>query len=154
MTLRRTYGGNPCRRFVVRSPKLRNPHQTRVPTFPQRLRRRYPVWPEEPTPLKLRALSDSCTEPNNDGTFSVSNFSFSTNSSCFVSSETESGSFLLSGNFNRNVTGEFQFTVMSGSPSGNRLTLPGTANGKISGTWSLTGGTGCTGSGNFTMTKG
>ena len=92
---------------------------------------------------------------NNDGTLSVSNFSFSTNSSCFVSGETESGSFVMSGNFNGNVTGKFQFTVMSGSPSGNTLTLSGTANGNtISGTWSLTGGTGCTGSGNFTMTKG
>ena len=92
---------------------------------------------------------------NNDGTLSVSNFSFSTNSSCFVSGETESGSFVLSGNFNGNVTGKFQFSVMSGSPSGNTLTLSGTANGNtISGTWSLKGGTGCTGSGNFTMTKG
>ena len=92
---------------------------------------------------------------NNDGTLSVTNFSFSTNSSCFVSGETESGSFVLSGNFNGNVTGKFQFDVMSGSPSGNTLTLSGTANGNtISGTWSLTGGTGCTGSGNFTMMKG
>jgi hypothetical protein len=32
--------------------------------------------------------------------------------------------------------------------------LSGTANGNtISGTWSLTGGAGCTGSGNFIMTK-
>jgi len=92
---------------------------------------------------------------NNDNTLSVSNFSFSTNSSCFVSGETESGSFVLSGNFNGNVTGKFQFNVTSGSPSGNALTLSGTANGNtISGTWSLTGGAGCTGSGNFTMTKG
>jgi hypothetical protein len=92
---------------------------------------------------------------NNDDTLSVSSFSFSTNSSCFVSGETESGSFVVSGNFNGNVTGKFQFNVMSGSPSGNALTLSGTANGNtISGTWSLIGGTGCTGSGNFTMTKG
>jgi hypothetical protein len=92
---------------------------------------------------------------NNDNTLSVSNFSFSTNSSCFVSGETESGSFVLSGNFNGNVTGKFQFNVMSGSPSGNALTLSGTATGNtISGTWSLTGGASCTGSGNFTMTKG
>jgi hypothetical protein len=92
---------------------------------------------------------------NNDNALSVSNFSFSTNSSCFVSGETESGSFVLSGNFNGNVTGKFQFNVTSGSPSGNALTLSGTANGNtISGTWSLQGGTGCTGSGNFTMMKG
>jgi hypothetical protein len=91
---------------------------------------------------------------NSNGTLTVSNFSFSTNSSCFVSGETESGSFVLSGNFNGNVTGKFQFNVTSGSPSGNALTLSGTANGNtIGGTWTLTGGTGCTGSGNFIMTK-
>jgi hypothetical protein len=91
---------------------------------------------------------------NGDGTLSVSNFNFMSNSPCFVSGETESGSFALSGNFNGNVSGKFNFVVQSGSPSGNTLTLSGTANGNtISGTWSLTGGTGCTASGNFTMTR-
>ncbi len=91
---------------------------------------------------------------NSDGSLSVSNFSFTTNSSCFVSGETESGSFTLSGNFNGNVNGKFGMTVQSGSPSGNTLTLSGTANGNtISGTWTLTGSSGCTGNGTFTMTK-
>jgi hypothetical protein len=91
---------------------------------------------------------------NGDGTLSVSNFSFSTNSPCFVSGETESGAFALSGDFNGNVKGTFQFTVLSGAPGGNTLVLSGTANGKtIAGTWTLTGGTGCTGSGNFTMSQ-
>jgi len=54
---------NLCRRFVVRPTELGNPHQTRVSTFPQRLRRRLPRLAGEPTPLELRALSDSCTEP-------------------------------------------------------------------------------------------
>ena len=91
---------------------------------------------------------------NNDGTLSVSNFSFATNSACFVSGETESGSFAFTGDFNGKVTGSFTFKVVSGSPSGNTLSLTGTANGDtITGTWSLTGGSGCTGSGNFTMTK-
>ena len=91
---------------------------------------------------------------NSDGTLSISKFSFSTNSSCFVSGETETGTFALSGNFNGNVTGKFGMTVQSGTPSGNVLTLTGNANGNtITGTWTLTGGTGCTGSGNFTMTK-
>jgi hypothetical protein len=91
---------------------------------------------------------------NNDGTLSISNFSFSTNSPCFVSGETESGGFALGGDFNGNVTGTFQLTVLSGAPGGNTLVLSGTANGKtITGTWTLTGGTGCTGSGNFTMTQ-
>lgn len=92
---------------------------------------------------------------NNDGTLSVSNFSFSTNSPCFVSGETESGSFTFTGDFNGKVTGSFTFKVVSGTPSGNTLSLTGTVSGDtITGTWSLTGGSGCTGSGNFTMTKG
>jgi hypothetical protein len=91
---------------------------------------------------------------NGDGTLSISNFNFTTNSPCFVSGGTETGSFALSGDFNGNVTGKFNFVVQSGSPLGNTLTLSGTANGgTISGTWTLTGGTGCTGAGTFTMTK-
>jgi hypothetical protein len=97
-------------------------------------------------------FTTSVTE-NNDGTLSVTNLTISS-SSCFVSGETESGSFALGENFNGNVTGQFQFKVMSASPSNNVLTLTGTANGNtIKGTWTLTGGTGCQGSGNFTMTK-
>jgi len=81
---------------------------------------------------------------NGDGTLIVSNFKFATNSSCFVSGETESGSFVVSGDLNGNVTGKFQFTVTSGNPSGNTLTLTGTVNGNaISGTWMLVGGTDC-----------
>jgi len=91
---------------------------------------------------------------NGDGSLSVSNFSFTTNSPCFVSDETESGSFTLSGNFNGMVNGKFGFSVLSGSPAGNTLALSGTANGNtISGTWTLTGSGGCTGNGTFTMTK-
>jgi hypothetical protein len=91
---------------------------------------------------------------NNGGTLVVGNFQFSNNSSCFVSGETESGSFVASGDFNGNVMGSLLFTITSGNPSGNTLTLKGTANGNtIMGTWMLTGGTGCTGTGNFTWTK-
>lgn len=91
---------------------------------------------------------------NGDNSLSISNFSFTTDSPCFVSGETESGSFTLSGNFNGQVKGSFGLTVLSGSPSGNTLTLAGTANGNtISGTWTLAGSSGCTGAGNFTMTK-
>ena len=93
---------------------------------------------------------------NSDGTLSVSQFSFSTSGPCFLSGETESGSFALTGDFDGKVTGQFDFKVMSGSPSGNTLMLTGTVNGNaITGTWSLTGGnpTGCQGSGTFTMTK-
>ncbi len=91
---------------------------------------------------------------NGDGSLTISNFSFTTNSPCFTSNETESGSFTLNGNFNGNVTGKFGFNVQSGSPAGNTLVLSGSANGNtISGTWTLTGSTGCTGSGSFTMVR-
>jgi hypothetical protein len=89
-----------------------------------------------------------------DGTLAVATFTITSASPCFVSGQTESGSFALTGNFNGNVTGKFGFVVQSGSPAGNVLTLSGTANGNtISGTWSLTGGFGCTGSGAFTMNR-
>ncbi len=89
---------------------------------------------------------------NGDGSLTISNFNFTTSSPCFVSGETESGSFNLSGDFNGNVTGKFQLEVISGQPSGDTLSLTGTASGKtISGTWTLNG-SGCTGSGTFTLT--
>ena len=91
---------------------------------------------------------------NGDGTVKVTNLTFSSNSSCFVSGETETGTFGLTGNMNGNVSGTFGMTITSGTPSGNILTLSGTVNGgTVSGTWTLTGGIGCTGSGSFTMTK-
>jgi hypothetical protein len=98
------------------------------------------------------AFTTSIVE-NSDGTLSISKFSFSTKESCFGSGETESGTFALSGNFNGNVTGTFGMVVKSGTPSGNLLTLAGKINGNtITGTWTLVG-TGCTGSGTFTMNK-
>ena len=94
----------------------------------------------------------SLTE-NSDGSLSISNFTFTSNSPCFVSGETESGSFKLSGNTNGNVNGTFGFVVNSGTPAGNTIALTGTAAGNtISGTWTMAG-TGCSGFGTFTMTK-
>ncbi len=85
----------------------------------------------------------------------VTNLSFTTSTSCFSSGGTETGSFVLSGNFNGSVTGAFQMIVQSGTPSGNTLTLQGNVNNNaVTGTWILTGVTaGCTGSGSFTMTR-
>ena len=92
---------------------------------------------------------------NGNGSLTISNFQFNSNSPCFVSGETESGSFALMGNFNGQVNGRFGFTILSGSPVGNTLTLSGAANGNtVSGTWALTGGSGCTGSGSFRMVRG
>src|SRR5664279_3789215 len=74
---------------------------------------------------------------NGDGTLSISQFSFSTNGPCFVSGETESGSFAFTGDFNGNVKGQFDYKVVSEPQSSNTLTLTGTVNGNtIAGTWS------------------
>src|SRR6516164_3240484 len=73
-------------------------------------------------------------------TVTVTNLTFTTQTPCFVSGETGSGAFVLSGNFNGNVTGAFQLTITSGNPSGDTLTMQGTAkNNVITGTWTLTG---------------
>ena len=89
---------------------------------------------------------------NGDGTLSINNFKFTSASPCLVSADTETGSFMLTGDFNGNVTGTFGFAV-TGTPAGGTLNLTGTANGNtISGNWTLNG-SGCSGSGTFTMTK-
>jgi hypothetical protein len=86
---------------------------------------------------------------------SVTNLTFTTSTPFFVSGESGTGSFILSGNFNGNVTGAFQLTITSGNPSGDTLTLQGTAKSNvITGTWTLTGlHSGCSGKGNFTLNK-
>jgi hypothetical protein len=90
-------------------------------------------------------------------TLNVANFTFTTQSPCFSSSTTETGSFTLSGNSGGNVQGNFGMTISTMFPPGqtnNELTLQGTVNsGTVSGNWNLTGAqTGCTGTGSFTMT--
>jgi hypothetical protein len=85
----------------------------------------------------------------------VANLSFNSESPCFISGASETGSFSVSGNFNGSVTGSFGMNLQSGNPSGNTLTLQGTLkNNAVSGSWTLTGVTaGCSGTGSFTMTK-
>src|SRR5579862_6262019 len=100
------------------------------------------------------AFGTTMTVNNSNGSVAFTNFSFTTNSSCFTSGETETGSFTLSGDFNGNVNGKFGMTVQSGTPSGNALALVGTVNGNtITGSWTLTGSSTCTGSGTFNMNK-
>lgn len=99
------------------------------------------------------SFSTSITQMS-DGSLSVTNLNFSTNSPCFVTGETATGSFTLSGNFNGNVSGSFGMNVQSGSPGGNTLTMSGTVTGSsITGNWTLAGSSGCTGAGHFTMTR-
>jgi hypothetical protein len=90
------------------------------------------------------------------GSISVTNFKFTTSGSCFSSPATETGSFGLSGNFNGSVTGTFGMNVSTTFSSGtnNQLILQGAVNGNtITGTWTLTGATGCSGNGAFTINK-
>lgn len=91
-------------------------------------------------------------------TISGSNLTFTTGSPCFGTGTTESGGFTASGTTNGVTSGVFQLTVQSGASSANgdnTLNLQGTLNNNtVSGTWTLTGtGTGCVGSGNFSMTR-
>jgi hypothetical protein len=88
---------------------------------------------------------------------SVSNLTFTMATTCFTSGSTASSTYSAAGS-----TGvppnTFQMTVESGMSNlngTNMLTLQGTlANGAISGTWNETGtGSGCTGTGNFSMFK-
>jgi hypothetical protein len=103
---------------------------------------------------QMFAFSTSLQATGNSGSVTINNFHFSTNSVCFVSGETESGTFALTGNFNGNVAGQFGMSVLSGSPGGNTLTLTGSISGNtITGTWTLAGLSGCNSSGNFTMTR-
>ena len=79
---------------------------------------------------QMFAFTTALMATGTSGTLTVSNFHFSTNSACFVSGETESGTFALSGNFNGNVSGQFGMSILSGSPGGNTLTLTGSISGK------------------------
>lgn len=106
------------------------------------------------------ALVFGVTLSNNNGSVTVSNLSFTTNSSCFGSGTTGTGAFTLTGTTGGVTTGTLQLTLQSGTSNSNgtnQLTLQGTLNqtsssNTITGTWNLTGtGSGCSGSGNFTM---
>ncbi|HEX8925379.1 MAG TPA: hypothetical protein VF786_06275 [Terriglobales bacterium] len=91
---------------------------------------------------------------NSDNTISVTNLNFTTASPCFAGGATANGGFTLSGNFNGNVNGALTLVVQSNTSPTNTLNLNGTVqNNNISGTWTLVGGSGCTGAGNFTMIR-
>jgi hypothetical protein len=91
---------------------------------------------------------------NADGTLGSSNFSFTVNNtSCTFPTVSESGSFMITGNFNGQVSGKFHYVVMSTGVEDNTLTLDGTVSGgTINGNWSVTGSGGCSGTGTFVMT--
>ena len=112
----------------------------------------------------------SLTDPNGQSQFAFStnftqgsgsnlnvvNFKFTTAGTCFTGdTTTQTGSFSLSGNFNGKVTGTLGMTISTENlPTNNMLSLQGAVNGNtISGTWTLTGATGCSGNGTFSMNK-
>jgi hypothetical protein len=91
---------------------------------------------------------------NADGSLGTTNFSLTVNNTpCSFPATTESGSFTISGNFNGQVSGTFQYVVKSDAAEPSILTLNGTVSGgQITGKWSVTGGIGtCSGNGSFTM---
>jgi len=92
------------------------------------------------------------------GAFTITNLTFTTAGTCFATPPfTETGTVSLTGNYNGHVTGSFGLTITTQFSSGtnNVLTLNGTvADSTITGTWTLTGSTGCSGSGIFTATRG
>ena len=70
---------------------------------------------------------------SNGSTVTGTNLTFTTSTGCFTSAASQTGSFILSGNFNGNMTGTFQLTITSATPSGNTLTLQGTVNNNAAG---------------------
>jgi hypothetical protein len=91
---------------------------------------------------------------NADGSLGTTSFDLNLNSTpCTFPATTESGSFTISGNFNGQVSGSFNYVITSTGAQVNTLTLHGTVNnGQITGTWTVTGATAnCTGNGTFTM---
>ena len=90
------------------------------------------------------------------GAFTVTSLTFTTAGTCFANPPfTEVGTVSLSGNYNGNVAGSFGLTITTQFSSGtnNVLALNGAVkNNTITGTWTLTGSTGCSGNGVFTAT--
>jgi len=85
----------------------------------------------------------------------VSNFDFNSPAPCFATPLGQTASFSVTGNSRGYQTGPFQMTVTTIFPAAtnNVLTLSGNRNsdGGITGTWTISGLTGCPGNGTFTM---
>jgi hypothetical protein len=87
---------------------------------------------------------------------SITNLNFTTANGCFASGSIATGGFALSGNMSGVTSGGFEMNIQSAPTNGNnQLSLQGTVNNNtVAGNWTLTGtGSGCTGSGTFTMDK-
>jgi len=94
----------------------------------------------------------------NTGPLDITGFGFFNANSCFDPNPSVAGTANLTTGSTSNVTGTLTYTVQS---SGSTLTLTGTitgtasnstvTNGVVVGTWTLSGGNGCSGTGDFTM---
>ena len=101
------------------------------------------------------AFTTSLNE-SSGGSISVTNFKLTSTGPCFVDGQTnESGNFTLSGDFSGNVKGTFGMTISSTATPGAQLVLQGgvAKNNTITGTWSLTGSTACSGEGTFVFNR-
>jgi hypothetical protein len=99
-----------------------------------------------------------------DGSLSITSLTFITNNPCFVSGASASGQSALTVDTTTDeVSGTLDYAVQSGDPAGNALQLTGTSvtgteptggsltGGVVTGNWTLTGSSGCTGGGTFTL---
>ena len=88
-------------------------------------------------------------------TVTVINFVFTASAPCFSSSTGQTATFSATGHAGGYQTGPFTMRISTalGVAVENVLTLNGTRNadGRISGTWTLTGASGCSGSGKYMM---
>jgi hypothetical protein len=108
------------------------------------------------SPDSTSAYKFSATLTQGSGsTVTVSNFLFTVSAPCFSSPTGQSATFSATGHAGGYQTGPFGMNISTalGVQAENVLTLSGTRNsdGKISGTWTLTGLSGCSASGNYTM---
>ncbi len=99
-------------------------------------------------------FTTSLTQSSNNS-IAGENLTFTTNSACFANGGTETGALTISGTTSGVTAAGVQLTITStGASAGNTLTLNGAyQNNTINGTWTLTGGVGCSGNGTFSMTK-
>ncbi|HTS35675.1 MAG TPA: hypothetical protein VMH04_08395 [Candidatus Solibacter sp.] len=86
----------------------------------------------------------------------VSGFTFAPTPPCFSSQTSQTATFSVSGHSGGFQTGAFAMTISTtfGTETENDLTLNGTrtSDGTISGSWTLSGLSGCFGNGSFSMT--
>jgi hypothetical protein len=100
------------------------------------------------------SFTTTLTQTSNNSV-SGETLTFTTTSPCFANGGTETGALTINGTTNGVTSAGLQLSIVSsGASAGNTLMLNGTfQNNAINGTWTLTGSTGCSGNGTFTMTK-